>query len=207
MGFSGVIEDSGSLTKTGSGTFIVSGANTYTGITTVSAGVLKAANRIGSATGTGAVTVKAGTVGGKGVLASATTIGTGSGAGAFLTPSIGANKPTTLTIQNALTFKADGTYSYKLNTKKAKADQIVANGVTIQSGAQFSFSAVANKRLQGGQVFSAISNTSASPISGTFANLADGSTFTAGHNNFQVNYAGGDGNDLTLTVVSASGGL
>ena len=34
-----------------------------------------------------------------------------------------------------------------------------------------------------------------------FANLPDGSTFTAAHNNFQVSYSGGDANDLTLTVV------
>ena len=46
-----------------------------------------------------------------------------------------------------------------------------------------------------------ISNTAATPISGTFANLADGSTFTAGRNSFQVNYEGGGGNDLTLSVV------
>ena len=30
---------------------------------------------------------------------------------------------------------------------------------------------------------------------------ADRSTFTAGRNNYQVNYSGGDGNDLTLIVV------
>ena len=35
----------------------------------------------------------------------------------------------------------------------------------------------------------------------TFSNLADGSTFTANGNTFQANYEGGDGNDLTLTVV------
>jgi hypothetical protein len=50
-------------------------------------------------------------------------------------------------------------------------------------------------------VFTAISNTAASPINGTFANLADGSVLTAGRNKFEVSYAGGDGNDLTLTVV------
>jgi hypothetical protein len=50
-------------------------------------------------------------------------------------------------------------------------------------------------------VFSAISNTSADPITGTFANLADDSTFTAGQNNFQVSYSGGDGNHLTLIIV------
>ena len=35
---------------------------------------------------------------------------------------------------------------------------------------------------------------------GTFANLADGSTLTAGRNKLLVSYTGGDGNDLTLAV-------
>lgn len=78
---------------------------------------------------------------------------------------------------------------------------MVANGVAIQSGAQFDFSAVANRRLRGGQSFTVISNTAATPISGSFASLANGSTFKTGKNNFQVSYAGGDGNDLMLTVV------
>ena len=46
-----------------------------------------------------------------------------------------------------------------------------------------------------------ISNTSATPISGTFSNLPDGSIVTINGNNFQASYSGGDGNDLTLTVV------
>ena len=65
----------------------------------------------------------------------------------------------------------------------------------------FNFTPVANKRLTAGTVFIAISNTSANPIIGTFANLPDGSTFTVGRNKYQVSYSGGDGNDLTLTVV------
>jgi hypothetical protein len=39
------------------------------------------------------------------------------------------------------------------------------------------------------------------PINGTFANLPDGGIVTINGNNFQANYGGGDGNDLTLTVV------
>ena len=85
--------------------------------------------------------------------------------------------------------------------KKAEADKVIANGVTIESGAQFSFKQLANKNLTDGTVFTAISNTAATPISGTFANLADDSIFTAGNNTYQADYQGGDGNDLTLTVV------
>ena len=52
-----------------------------------------------------------------------------------------------------------------------------------------------------GTVFTAISNTAAGPIAGAFSNLPDDSTITIGNNSFQANYQGGDGNDLTLTVV------
>ncbi len=78
---------------------------------------------------------------------------------------------------------------------------LIANGVTIDSGAQFNFVATGNKTLNLGKVFVAVSNTAATPISGAFANLPDNSTFTVGANTFQANYEGGDGNDLTLMVV------
>jgi hypothetical protein len=47
----------------------------------------------------------------------------------------------------------------------------------------------------------AINNTSPTAISGTFTNLLDGRLFNVGRNKCQVSYEGGDGNDLTLTVV------
>ena len=74
-------------------------------------------------------------------------------------------------------------------------------GVTIESGAQFEFKVTGNKELRVGKSATVISNTSATPISGTFANLPDGSSFTVGPNTFQASYSGGDGNDFTLTVV------
>ncbi len=166
----------------------------------MSAGTLQVSNRSGSATGTGAVKVNAGTLSGKGIIAGATTIGTGSGPGAFLAPGAGAKRTTTLTIQSALTFKGNSTYTYRLKTKRSEADEVIANGVTIESGAQFSFKQLANKKLTAG-VFTAISDTAATPIAGAFANLVDNSTFTAGSNTYQVDYEGGDGNDLTLIVV------
>ena len=106
-----------------------------------------------------------------------------------------------LIIRSALTFNADGIYNYQLNTRNAKADTVVANGVTINSGAIFSFLGFGNRPLPTGTAFTVIDNRSAQPIAGTFFNLADGSTFTANGNTFQANYEGGNGNDLTLTVV------
>jgi autotransporter-associated beta strand protein len=203
--FSGTLqgEAGSSLTKVGTGTLTLSGANTYTDGTTVLNGTLKVNNTAASGTGSGAVRVNAGMIGGRGTIAGEVTVGTGSGAGAFLAPSGESHRPATLTIQNALSFKADATYIYNVNTKKTKADKVIANGVTVESGAQFSFGVVGNrnKKLATGQVFVAMSNTAATQINGTFANLPDGSTFTVGNNTFQASYEGGDGNDLTLTVV------
>jgi hypothetical protein len=124
------------------------------------------------------------------------------GAGAFLAPAAGINKKATLTTLSALTLKADATYTYTARAKgrNAQTDKVVANGVTI-SGAAFSFQAQVQGTLRTGTVLTVISNTAATPISGTFANLADGAILTANGNNFQASYEGGDGNDLTLTVV------
>ena len=52
-----------------------------------------------------------------------------------------------------------------------------------------------------GSSFVVLSNSSATPINGVFSNLTDGATLTVGGNTLQANYEGGDGNDLTLTVV------
>ena len=206
--FSGTMQDGGadggtgaSFVKIGKGTLALSGANTYTGGTTVTAGALVIDNTTDSGTGTGAVQVNQGTLAGSGTISGAVTLGTADGLGAFLAPGKGASEATTLTIQSALTFKSDGICTCTVNTRRAEADQVIANGVTINGGAQFRLVAVGNKTLTPGTVFTAISNTSSDPIAGTFANLPDESTFTVGPNSYQVTYEGGDGNDLTLTVV------
>ena len=200
--FSGVIQESGGLTKSGTGTLTLSGANTYTGLTTVTGGVLNAGNQTGSATGLSAVNVNSGTLGGSGIIAGATTIGAGSGGGAFLTPAVGTNKQATLTIQSALTFTSDATYTYtfKAKSNKAKTDKVIANGVTI-NGASVNLSGQTQGSLKRGLRLTLISNTSTNPISGTFSNLPDGGIITINGNKFQASYQGGDGNDLTLTVV------
>ncbi len=208
--FSGVIQDGGSaggtggsLSKIGTGVLTLSGVNTYTGGTTVTAGILAVANLTGSGTGTGAVQVNGGTLGGSGTIGGATTIGTGSGSGAFLAPATGTRTPAALTILSALTCKADSTYTYTFRAKnqRAVADEVVANGVTIQSGATFRLRGRAQGTLGQGLTLTVLSNTAATPIAGTFANLPDGAIVTVGSNHLQASYEGGDGNDLTLTVV------
>jgi autotransporter-associated beta strand protein len=206
--FYGTIQDSGSLTKVGLGTLTLGGENTYTGGTTVEGGKLVISNSSGSGTGSGPVSVTSGKLGGSGIIAGATTIGTGSGTGAFLAPGAETrNGQVPLTIQSALTFNADATYTCTFKAQqngdrtRAKVGMVIANGVTINSGAMIELIGNITGVLSQGFVLTLISNTSADPITGTFSNLPDGSIVTINGNNFQASYEGGDGNDLTLTVV------
>ena len=202
--FSGRIEEggtdrSGTITKIGTGNLTLTGANTYTGGTTVAGGILLSNNTKGSGTGSGPVQVTAGTFGGGGKVSGAVTVGTGSGPGAFLGPGATGVIPGTLTLRKKLTLMADATYKVTMNSSSVAADKVSAKGVKI-GGAQILLDDRAASVLPAGTVFTAINNTAATPIAGTFANLADGATVIVGNNTFQANYEGGDGNDLTLTV-------
>jgi autotransporter-associated beta strand protein len=197
------------LGQIGNGILTLRGENTYLGGTTIEGGKLVVANQSGSGTGSGAVSVTRGKLGGSGIIAGATTIGTGSGTGAFLAPAAatGTSQQAILTIQSAVTFNADATYSCTFkaeqhgDTTRTKTSMVIANGVTINSGAMIELIGHITGALSQGFVLTLISNTSANPMSGTFSNLPDDSIVTINGNNLQVSYSGGDGNDLTLTVV------
>jgi len=94
----------------------------------------------------------------------------------------------------------DATYKVTMNSSSVTADRVSARGVTIRS-AQILLDDRASSVLPTGTAFTVINNTAATPIAGIFANLADGATIVVSNNTFQANYEGGDGNDLTLTVV------
>ena len=204
--FGGLLKDGGqfggvggSLGKTGAGTFTVTGANSYTGATTVSAGTLVIDNSSGSGTGLGVVQVNGGTLGGKGIIAGPVNVNSGG----FLSPAHDDWMQSTLTIQSSLTFNSGSIYFYTFQVKngQARTDRVNANGVTINSSATFAYNAVVTSALPLGLELTVISNTAATPISGRFANLADRSNFQMANNFFEAHYDGGDGNDLTLVVI------
>jgi len=204
--FSGTIQDSdlsrrGSLVKIGTGELVLSHPNTYTGTTTISDGVLVVRSRRSSATGPGPVFVNGGTLGGIGLIAGSVSVGTGTGSGAALSPGQSDMITGALTIKGGVTLHSDGSYEFELDSDAVRADEVIANGVIIDTGVQFEASTIGSVILPEGTVFTAISNVNAEPISGTFSNLPDGGIITIGSNTFQANYEGGDGNDLTLTVI------
>ena len=196
--YSGLITQGGQIIKVGRETLTLAAPNTYTGGTSIEGGMLLADNTEGSATGSGPVQVDAGTFGGRSNIAGPVTVGSGAAKAAHLSPGIGgAGK---LTIKNALTFQGHGAYDCDLNLEKAKADEVVCRSAAISRGAQFILVPAGNQVLPAGTVFTVIDNAGTKPIRGTFANLPDGGTLTAGSNTLQASYEGGDGNDLTLTV-------
>ncbi len=98
----------GSIVKVGAGTLTLSGANSYTGGTTVAAGTLAVNNASGSATGTGAVQVLGGAVlSGSGSIAGAVSIAKGG------VLSAGNGGPGTLTL-GSLSLADGATLNYQL---------------------------------------------------------------------------------------------
>lgn len=186
-----------SLTVTGSKSLSLSGANTYTGTTTVS-GILAATNTTGSATGTGAITVNAGgTLTGSGIVTptSVTLDGTLAGtltaivpitgsATASLAPATAGTTGFLKTGDVSLAAGAKVAVDFNGTTAGTGYDQIQVTGSANITDAVLSvttgFAAAADDK------FTIITTTSG--VFGTFVGYPDGSTFTAGGQNFTINY-------------------
>jgi fibronectin-binding autotransporter adhesin len=84
-------------------------------------------------------------------------------------------------------------------------DQINVTG-TVSLG-----SATLNTSLYNGfepslsDVYTIINNDGSDAVTGTFAGLAQGATFTVGDVTFTISYTGGTGNDVTLTATTVPG--
>jgi autotransporter-associated beta strand protein len=200
--FAGLINDSGSggrVVKEGTGTFTLSGANSYTSGTIVSNGTLLVNNSSGSGTGSGTVRVApTAKLGGTGTISGAVTVD----AGATLAPG---NSPGVLHMNGGLTLASNATFSVEINgpTLGTQYDQADVIGTV----------ALTNSLLQlimgfsptPGQQFTIINNDASDAIGGTFAGLPQGSFIDAsglGNNAyFNISYTGGSGNDVVLTAT------
>lgn len=204
--FNGTIQDGGVADGVGGsftcgGSVTLSGLSTYTGGTIIDGGgYLRLAAPSGeSAVGTGMVQVFNGTLAGTGSIPNAVVVGTGNSPKAWLSPDLLGSA--TLQIRKNVTFKADATFFTQLSAQP-KASKVVARGIRIESGATITISLRNNSHgLPPGTVYTVLQNRSNQPIAGTFSNLPDGGTIFIDPVTLQADYNGGDGNDLTLTVL------
>jgi autotransporter-associated beta strand protein len=192
-----IIGAAGGLTKAGAGALALTGANTYGGGTVVSAGSLFINNTTGSGTGTGSVTVNnsGSTLGGTGTIGGSVTVN----AGANIAPGNGGNT-TAILSTGALTLASTSNFLVDLNgmTVGTQYDQLAVTGLVTLTGSNLVVTL--GMPVQVGNTYTIISNDGTDPITTMFA---QGSTVSSGGNTFSINYAGGDGNDVTLTVTAA----
>ena len=194
----GEFNGGGTLTKTTPGLLILDGLNTYTGSTSVVAGNLQVK---GELSGTVGVSVAASAVlSGTGTIDAATTINGTLAPGA---------SPGILTVNGQVTFGSGSTFALELNGPAAGTgyDRLAVGSI---GGVDFGIASNVTLSLgffaTMGEVFTVVDNGGGLALGGTFANLPDHGTidanFAGGTWTFQSNYEGGDGNDLTLTVIA-----
>jgi fibronectin-binding autotransporter adhesin len=123
-----IISGNGSVNQLGSGTTIITGDNTYTGTTTVSAGTLLANSS--NALGSSLVTVSnTGTLGGNGTIRGATTIASGG----TLNP--GSGGVGALSFTYALTLAAGSTTSFQIHSSNDFTSINLIGGSVTYGGA------------------------------------------------------------------------
>ena len=106
-----------------------------------------------------------------------------------------------------LTLADGGTFTAEVEDDNAAGasagadyDQVAVTGtVSIGDGVTFDLRDLGSEEAAAGDEYVLIANDDTDAIAGRFANLADGGTVTVGGVTFMADYAGGDGNDLTLT--------
>ena len=190
---SGPVAGAFSLVKAGAGRLVLLGANTYTGATQINAGTLV----VNGNSATSAHQLTAGVLGGVGIVGPLTATG-----GAVSPGDAGAG---TLTVNGAVSLGGTSSFAVDINGIAVNAfDVLRATSTVSLGGAQLLVTGTFVPTLN--QTFIILDNQSGSAISGTFAGLAEGATFTAQNGNtYKISYVGGTGNDVVLTLVGQGG--
>jgi autotransporter-associated beta strand protein len=187
----GVMSGQGGVAKQGAGELDLKAANTYSGSTTISGGLVRVDGTVSGAVAAGSAT----TLGGIGTVGSITTT--------QATVSPGDGGPGLLTDTGSLTFGSGSNYNVTLSgtTAGSQYSQLQVAGPISLSGATLNVTLGSGFTPTGGSQFTIIHNTGSSPISGTFTNLPQGAKVTVGGHTFTISYTGGAGNDVVLSTV------
>jgi autotransporter-associated beta strand protein len=180
----------GTLVKAGNGTVTMSGANTFLGGSTVSNGTFVLAGSLNSF-----VTVAGGTFGGTGTVNSDVTVNSG-----LLAPGL---SPGVLTVKSNFALGATGTLQVEINgtTPGSGYDQVKLTSASSVITLAGNLAIVATNGLAINSTFVILTNSGSAAVTGTFAGKPPGFTFFTSGYWWRVSYAGGSGNDVTLTIV------
>lgn len=193
--FAGVVTGAGGLTKTGVGSFVMSGNNTFSGSTILDAGSLQ----IDGVQTASTIMLNAGTLTGVG------RVGSIQGLGGTVRPgrtqAVAQNQLRSLSV----TFNASTTFEPYIfsndpdfeNSRLTVTGTVALGGSTLHARRNFVFNPAP------GSVYLVLENDGADPISGTFAGLPEGALTSVEGLPFRVSYVGGSGNDVVLTRASA----
>jgi len=180
----------GSLEKDGPGRLVLTGNNTYSGVTTVAGGWLQVD---GSQPGSGVLVNSGGTLRGTGTvgyiqLADGSTVAPGDSPGILNCGLVEGPSSGAATLQIEL----DGT------TPGSGYSQLNAHGLFVSlSGIRLSASL--NYASAVGDQFEIVNYGVPNPIIGTFNGLPQNGTLYIGSELFQISYTGGTGNDVVLS--------
>jgi fibronectin-binding autotransporter adhesin len=188
--YSGLIVGTGGLSKTGLGTLLLTGNNTYSGQTLISDGTLLVN---GSQPSSRVVVNNNGTLGGDGVVGNISSTGT-------VAPG---SSPAILTSSNiALTASANFVVELNGPDPGTGYDQLVVRGTNQLGGAALNVS-VGFPPAEGDR-FTIINNDGAEAIVGTFAGLPNGAVFLADGLQFRILYSDIFLNDVVLIVTNTA---
>lgn len=97
-----------------------------------------------------------------------------------------------------------GTYQAEIGgtTACSDYDQLIVTGTVDVSNGTLTVSRYNSYKPKAGETYTIISNDGSDTVTGTFNDLAEGTTFKVDGYVMKISYKGGDGNDVTLTVVS-----
>jgi fibronectin-binding autotransporter adhesin len=98
------------------------------------------------------------------------------------------------------------TYAIEINgaTVCTQYDRTNVTGTVSLGGATLSITKDSGYSPIAGASFTIIQNDGSDAVSGTFAGLAEGATFENNGVSYRISYAGGDGNDVVLTVGASA---
>lgn len=111
--------------------------------------------------------------------------------------------PGTLTVINYLSLSEGAVFEAEIQSLDAYDQIVVTDGNVYLGDATLRAIAYQGFELNQGDVFTIIDKQSDGAIDGTFKDLPEGATFAFGQGGVaRISYVGGDGNDVTLTIVT-----